>query len=929
MLGPFLGREREVSQIGEGIAQLAAGRGAMFFVVGEPGIGKTRLADAIARDAEARGVRAVWGRCWEGEGAPALWPWRQVLDAIGAALPEAPAASHAAEARFALHAEVTARLVAAAPLLIVLDDLHVADRASLLLLEFVARALRTGPIAIVGTYRDADAEAGELLPRIAREATYLPLRRLRDDEIAAFATELGIALDAAALAEVARVTEGNPLFVDHVLRMRPRTGVPPTLRAALRSRIDAVTDAPARELLAIAAVAGREAPLPVIARVANRAPAAAADALRPAVAAGVLVEPVRFAHVLLREELYASLPLERRIALHAALADAVETADGAAHHALAAVSRIGAARAAEAVLRAAEHDTAVLGFEDAAARLGHALEVLAPLADPDRVIDLEIARGLALVRGGDATAGKAACARAAARARALGDPRRLAEAALAHGGELTPSLVDPSLIALLEESLAALPAAERSLRARTLARLAAALQPAPDPAVPMAMAREAIALARDLDEPDRRAVLYAASSALSDRGDPGECLALDTELAALARRAGDRAQLLRLEARLVFDHMEAGAVAAADAHLEAYASSLGDLPAVRQRWPLVAMRAMRALFDRRFDEVDRLHEQLRALDPDERDLHLAAVLGTQRFFRLLGDGRTDDAAALVEITSARARGTNSQIALVVHAMRARVAVHRRDRAATADELDALRRLGARLDDPVIAKLGAEAFAFAGEPEERARLRAVLAPHARGLVSYGLTAMVVDGAIARLLDLLDDTPAAPAPDRPHFALRRDGDVVRIESDGASATLRDSYGLRLLAELVERPGIERHVLTLMPGDDGDAGEALDAAAIAAYRARAESLRDEIAEAERFADPTRAARRRGELEALTAELARGVGLAGRPRRTGSASERARVNVQRHLRKAIRAIAQHFPRLGKHLERSVRTGTYCVYDP
>jgi hypothetical protein len=927
---PLLGRERELAQVREGVARLDAGRGALFFVVGEPGIGKTRFADEVALDAQARGVRVVWGRCWEGEGAPALWPWRQVLDAIGAAVPETPDASHAADARFALYAEVAARLVAASPLLIILDDLHVADRASLLLLQFVARTL-PAPLAVVGTYRDAETEVGDLLPRIARDGTYLPLRRLHDDEIAAYATGLGVPLDADALAEVSRTTEGNPLFVDHVVRMRPRLDVPPTLRAALRSRIAAVTDEPARKLLDLAAVAGREVPLSVLARVAGMTPAAAADTLRPAIAAGVLTPPVRFSHVLLREELYASLPAGQRAKLHAALFEAVEALDAAAHHALEGVEHLGAERATAAVLRAAAHDAAVLGFDDAAKRLDRALEILPPFAEPGHIIDLEISCGLARIRSGDTVAGKASCARAAARARALGDSRRFAEAALAHGVELTPSLVDGSLIALLEESLTTLPAAEQALRARTLARLAAALQPADDPSVPVAMAREAVALSERLDEPDRRAVLYAASSALGDRGAPGESLAIDTKLCALARRAGDRAQALRVEARLVFDHMEAGNVAAADAHIEAYAALLADLQVVRLRWPLIAMRAMRALFDRRFDEVDRLHEELRAFDGGERDIHLGSVLGSQRFFRLLGEGHADEAEALLDTIRRRAQGANPQIAPVMHALRARVAVHRGDRAATAVELDALRRLGVRLDDVVIAKLCAEAFAFAGESTERACLRTVLTPHARGLVSYGLTAMVVDGPIARLLELLGRAPAALtcAPAVRQFALRRDGDVFHVESDGASVSLGDTIGLRLLAELVERPGVERHVLTLMPGEEGDAGAALDAEAIAAYRARVESLRDGIAEAERFADPVRAARHEEELEALTGELARAVGMRGRVRRAAASSERARVNVQRHLRKAIRAIAEHLPSLGRHLERSVRTGTYCIYEP
>jgi hypothetical protein len=194
-------------------------------------------------------------------------------------------------------------------------------------------------------------------------------------------------------------------------------------------------------------------------------------------------------------------------------------------------------------------------------------------------------------------------------------------------------------------------------------------------------------------------------------------------------------------------------------------------------------------------------------------------------------------------------------------------------------------------------------------------------------------MVVFGSVARLLTLLSPEPEAPSrardASRPRFSLRLEGESYRVESGGDAVTVRASLGLRLLAQLLEQPGREHHVMTLAPRDEGDAGEALDARAVAEYRSRAESLRDELAEAERFGDSTRAAVKREELEQLTTELARGVGLDGRPRRLASGIERARINVQRHLRKAIRTIGEHFPGLGKHLERSVKTGTYCRYDP
>src|SRR5262249_54423667 len=112
-------------------------------------------------------------------------------------------------------------------------------------------------------------------------------------------------------------------------------------------------------------------------------------------------------------------------------------------------------------------------------------------------------------------------------------------------------------------------------------------------------------------------------------------------------------------------------------------------------------------------------------------------------------------------------------------------------------------------------------------------------------------------------------------------------------------------------------------------GDTGPLLDAKAKAAYRQRIEELRNEIEEAAACSDPVRADKARSELEALQDELSRAVGLGGRDRRGGSASERAGVNATMRIRKAIARIAEHSGPLGHHLETCVRTGAFCAYVP
>ena len=139
--------------------------------------------------------------------------------------------------------------------------------------------------------------------------------------------------------------------------------------------------------------------------------------------------------------------------------------------------------------------------------------------------------------------------------------------------------------------------------------------------------------------------------------------------------------------------------------------------------------------------------------------------------------------------------------------------------------------------------------------------------------------------------------------------------------------------MLAHLVQHPDREFHVLTLMgaegAADLGDAGEILNRNAAEAYREHIVDLRRELDEAESFGDTGRAAALRRNLELVARELSAGVGLGGRSRRAGSAAERARVNVQRRLREAIRRIGELDAPLGRFLGQAVRTGTFCAYEP
>jgi hypothetical protein len=158
------------------------------------------------------------------------------------------------------------------------------------------------------------------------------------------------------------------------------------------------------------------------------------------------------------------------------------------------------------------------------------------------------------------------------------------------------------------------------------------------------------------------------------------------------------------------------------------------------------------------------------------------------------------------------------------------------------------------------------------------------------------------------------------------------------------------LRYLARLLANPGVEVHAIELVAGSEGggdttapvalaagleiqsgadSAGPLLDSSAKASYRERLEELRLDIDEAESFNDPERAARAREEMDFIARELAGAVGLGGRDRQAGSNAERARVNATRAIRSAIKRIADYDENLGRELEATVRTGTFCAYEP
>lgn len=195
--------------------------------------------------------------------------------------------------------------------------------------------------------------------------------------------------------------------------------------------------------------------------------------------------------------------------------------------------------------------------------------------------------------------------------------------------------------------------------------------------------------------------------------------------------------------------------------------------------------------------------------------------------------------------------------------------------------------------------------------------------------------------AKQLDRAYQPTAAP-PEAPNV-FRYDGDLWTLAYQGTVVHVQDVKGLHDLATLLAHPGREFHALDLVsapaaaPGaataegvhEQGHAGALIDEQARRGYQRRLADLEAELAEAQSFGDDERSARLTAERDALVGELARAYGLGGRARRAGDPTERARSAVTWRIRSGVKRIERAHPALGRHLARSVRTGTFCSYSP
>ena len=299
---PLLGRESQVSLATARLADLDASRGATLLLSGEPGIGKTRLAEEIVALARERGCRVVWATAWQGEGAPPLWPWVQVLRQLAGSdemlsrfEAESPAASPAAcFAQSDAISGVVRGVASTAPLVVVLDDLQWFDSASIRVLCFVASAVRDVGCLLVGTYRPEEL-AREQLAELARVGVTVAVPRLPDEAAAELLrSAAGDHVSAEATGTVIDRSAGNPLFVWEFAQLMAQSGrvdvapaaVPEAVAAVIERRLARLSEA-ALATLRAGAIAGSRFSVEAVARVGGLTIAEAADGLEAAAGGGV------------------------------------------------------------------------------------------------------------------------------------------------------------------------------------------------------------------------------------------------------------------------------------------------------------------------------------------------------------------------------------------------------------------------------------------------------------------------------------------------------------------------------------------------------------------------------------------------------------------------------------------------------------------
>jgi len=645
---PFVGRERVLARLRQALGEAHAGRGRLCVLMGEPGIGKTSVVEAFEREIAGAPLQLAWGYCREAGDTPPLWPWLRLLRALIAAAGSKTQQQQRLdalpkEAQALLHESATAgppepggsatgwvgparhpgfdailrSFVLAAeqtPWVLVLDDLHRADAASLELLSLLLDEIARSSILVIATLRHTQGRAPRPethLPQVLghRNCERITLDRLRADDVATYVAAVLEDPDGSLGRSVFAKSEGNPFFMAELSRQlkdaeqvdRGALVVPASALELIRQRISRL-DEDTRAVLASAAVIGRSFELPLLAAVTRREPSLLMHNLDDALGAEVVVAApdsitaFAFGHELLRAVLYDALaPAEQR-RLHLQIGAALELRIGAgdavapseiAYHYYAALPGGDPRKTVHFCRAAAAAAAAVLASPDVVRYARHALEALDLTERPSVRLRISLLYMMAIYARGHAPAEFARSIREVLRlAREHGDASMLVNAAcmmnprpgfapMAGGG------------AALERALELLPPEAVPLRSIALSALACVAPQCYSAERSHALLAEALPLARRSGS--RMALRIALESELYLRGGPDHAANVAQcadELERLAQQNPDRMPTLpaTLAERRTITALQRGEPAAIEAALERAAATARELGNVEFIW---------------------------------------------------------------------------------------------------------------------------------------------------------------------------------------------------------------------------------------------------------------------------------------------------------------------------------------------------------
>jgi DNA-binding CsgD family transcriptional regulator len=663
-----VGRESELAELTAALDSGSVGRGGIVLIEGEPGIGKTRLLEELSRVATARGFVTLYGRAPEIRGAPPYRPWQEVLRGLdnspdlregraSAGLLERHSAApsgrrrsstvEGSEDRYQLFDSVALELRDAAqriPLLVVLDDLHWADPATLLLFNHVAGETGRWRLLLVGAHREPQpySHLAAALPDLARlpHMTRLRLRGLDADATRQqLSSLLGAEIPVSAADRVQGLSDGNPLFVAEIARHIAETrtdierlthadwrllGIPQTTREIFLQRVVGVSPE-CRVALEAACVLGYDVEPELLSVMSDRPVPEVLRVLDEArrfgiVAPGTTPRQVRFRHALVCETLYAELPESSRVRLHGAAATAIEKVyEGnirsrigeVAHHRLAAaITGDEAVRAARTAVAAGNEAMQRLGYEEASRLYRRALDSAGAHLEEAEQAELLLELAHALFLTGELGACFETCDACAAAARAAGRLDLLAEAALVIDGvnegrwnARIAKLCDEALIGLHEDSI--------GLRARVLAQRTVSRVFEGDAVTLDRESHDALRLAERSG--DIRAIVAAlrARQMMCGPAEAHERLLLGERMLSIGEEE-------HLPGAVLWGHvwqaaalLDLGQVPAARRVVEALSAELQHTSWPLARWHILRAQALMAQVDGRFDAALELAAQAR------------------------------------------------------------------------------------------------------------------------------------------------------------------------------------------------------------------------------------------------------------------------------------------------------------------------------